>query len=135
MDDHRAGKIRRIYKWEKHFSGAVRELRLHVEETLLQCERFAWLAEEIRDEVAKGSVQKWEETLFNPESRTSLRERAIIALALSGKPEAGIILDAWEPEEYPIRLRLLWQVAKVEWENRAKSQELIEEDDDHDDAA
>jgi hypothetical protein len=141
MEEKTAGTLYKIHSWETHFSKAVRDLKQQVGEALLQCERFSWIAEEIRDEVATKTVAEWEEILLHPESRTSSRERAVIALALSGQAEAGMILDAWEPPASPARLRLLWHVAKVEWENRAKGyDEEIEEiaqenDDDHDDAA
>lgn len=120
MNDQDSGKVQRIYSWEDKFRGAVEGLRFKVRETLLQCERFAWIAEEIRDEVSNSTVEEWEGILNCPDSRTSARERALIALALLGSVEAGRALDNWNPEGHPERLRLLWQVAKVEWENRAK---------------
>lgn len=115
-----SGKTARIYSWEEKFRGAVQGLRSKVRETLLQCERFAWIAEEIRDEVSTHTVEEWEEMLNCTESRISARERALIALALLGSAEAGRALDNWNPEGHPERLHLLWQVSKVEWENRAR---------------
>lgn len=120
MSDQGTGKVERIYSWDEKFRGAVQGLRFKVRETLLQCERFAWIAEEIRDEVSTHTVEEWEEMLNCSESRTSARERALIALALLGSSEAGRALDNWNPEGHPERLHLLWQVSKVEWENRAR---------------
>ncbi len=100
------------------FIQSVRRLEFRIEETVLQCERFEWIADELRDTVATTSVASQESVLNDPQSRTSSIERALVMLALKGNIETGLLLWHWTPPVSPRRLALLHQIVKIEWENR-----------------
>jgi hypothetical protein len=99
-------------------SSVLEALRMRVRETVRQCERFSWLADEMRDEVANLSLEELRDMLLNPESHVPTCERALIGLALSGRAEAGPIIEAWGVEGRPERLELLRRIALIEWEHR-----------------
>ncbi len=90
----------------------------HVEHTLLACERFEWMADELRDQIATTPLATLVAVLDDPNARTSAVERALVALAIKASLESGLHLWHWQAPAKPQRLALLHQIVKIEWENR-----------------
>lgn len=100
--------------WER----SKRNLGNRVGEVLLQCERFEWLADELRDDLSQTHSITAALVLADPDSRVSDIERALVSLALKATADSGLLLDAYQPPAYPERLALLHQIVRIEWENR-----------------
>ena len=103
---------------DRAWEASTKKIEGQVEQILLQCERFEWIADELRDEVSQSHSITAAAVLTDPESRTSDIERALVSLALKATADSGVLLQAYQPPKYPERLELLYQIVKIEWENR-----------------
>ncbi len=103
---------------DRAWAASTKRIEGRVEEVLLQCERFEWIADELRDDVSQSHSISAAFVLANADSRTSDVERALVSLALKATIDSGILLHAYQPPKFPERLGLLHQIVKIEWENR-----------------
>ena len=97
----------------------IERLARRVDRTIAQCRRFERLAQSVAPWATRWPTSSFERLLDVGQSSTSVRNRALVALALKATSDAGAVLDGYDPTEVGEEHELFYQVVRIEWEQRS----------------
>lgn len=106
------------HKTSLDIDAAIERLTLRVDKTILYCRRFRELATAVDVWATHWSVEGMRRWLSIDDLVVEQKELVLVALALKGSADAGLVLQAYDAKAHGGEHERFWEVVRIEWESR-----------------